>query len=51
MAEEMQITFLGKVPLDQSVAQCCDEGRNFFETHPDSLPSLAYKGLVKGIYN
>jgi len=49
MAEEMQITFLGKVPLDQSVAQCCDEGRNFFETHPDSLPSLAYKGLVKVI--
>ena len=50
MAEEMQINFLGKIPLDQSVARCCDEGKNFFEIHPDSLPSLAYKEIVRGIY-
>jgi len=49
MAEEMQINFLGKIPLDQSVARCCDEGKNFFEIHPDSLPSLAYKEIVRAI--
>ena len=51
MAEEMQIPFLGRIPLDQKVAQCCDEGQNFFEIHPNSLPALAYIQLANGNFS
>ena len=48
MAEEMQVPFLGQIPLDQRVAQACDEGKSFFELYPASAPALAYLNIVKG---
>lgn len=45
----MQVPFLGQIPLDQRVAQACDEGKSFFELYPDSAPALAYKNIVKGL--
>jgi len=50
MAEDMQVPFLGQIPLDPRLAQCCDEGKNFFELFPEAAPSLAYMSVVKGIY-
>lgn len=50
MAEDMQVPFLGQIPLDPRLAQCCDEGKNFFELFPEAAPSLAYMSVVKSIY-
>ncbi|XP_066250673.1 cytosolic Fe-S cluster assembly factor Nubp1 homolog [Euwallacea similis] len=36
MCEELDVPFLGSLPLDPKVAKCCDEGKNFFEEVPES---------------
>jgi hypothetical protein len=36
MSKELNIEFLGSIPLDPLLARCCDEGKNFFMEIPDS---------------
>ncbi|XP_030765852.1 cytosolic Fe-S cluster assembly factor NUBP1 homolog [Sitophilus oryzae] len=36
MCNELNVPFLGSLPLDPKVTRCCDEGRNFIEEVPDS---------------
>ncbi|KAF7283751.1 hypothetical protein GWI33_023000 [Rhynchophorus ferrugineus] len=36
MCEELDVPFLGSLPLDPKVTRCCDEGKNFIEDLPDS---------------
>jgi Mrp family chromosome partitioning ATPase len=36
MATEMQVPFLGRVPIDPQLARACDEGRDFMEEFPFS---------------
>ncbi|CAH0546024.1 unnamed protein product [Brassicogethes aeneus] len=36
MCEDLNVPFLGKLPLDPKIARCCDEGKNPIETLPDS---------------
>lgn len=49
MCQEMEVPFLGKLPLDQRLAKCCDEGKNFIEEHPDSPTVTAIKEVIKNI--
>jgi nitrogenase subunit NifH len=35
----MKIPFLGKIPIDPTLTQCCEEGKNYLDMFPDS-PSL-----------
>lgn len=47
MCEELDVPFLGSLPLDPKVARCCDEGKNFFEEVPDSPVVKALEEIVK----
>ena len=50
MCIEMSVPFLGRIPLDPRIGQCCDEGRSFIKEFPDSLAAIAYKKIIQGIY-
>ncbi|XP_071965925.1 cytosolic Fe-S cluster assembly factor nubp1-A-like isoform X1 [Antedon mediterranea] len=51
MAEDMKIPFLGKLPLDPRIGQCCDEGKSFLTEVPDSPATEAYKNIIQKIEN
>lgn len=36
MSSELNLEFLGSIPLDPLLARCCDEGKNFLTEIPDS---------------
>ncbi|MFA6449234.1 MAG: Mrp/NBP35 family ATP-binding protein [bacterium] len=46
MASEMDVPFLGRIPLDPKVVQAGDEGRPIVENSPDSTAAKAYAGIV-----
>lgn len=48
MADEMQLPFLGQIPVDHRLGQSCDEGTDFFENFPDSKTALAFIQIAKG---
>lgn len=39
MCEELNVTYLGNLPLDPKIARCCDEGKDFVTELPNS-PAL-----------
>lgn len=47
MCKEMQVPFLGRIPLDPRIGQCSDEGKSFTREYPDLPASLAYKSIIK----
>jgi Mrp family chromosome partitioning ATPase len=49
MSKEMQVPFLGSIPLDPRIARASDEGRPFFENYPDSPATIAYKNIIDQI--
>lgn len=49
LAKEMNIPFLGAVPLDPRVGMACDFGESFLDNYPDSPASLAVRGVVREI--
>ena len=42
MSEELNVEYLGTLPLDPLLARCCDEGKNPLVEMPDSptIPAL-----------
>lgn len=49
MASESGAPFLGSLPLDPRLAQCCDEGKSFLEEMPDSPATAAFLGIVRQV--
>lgn len=49
LAREMDIPFLGAVPLDPRIGMACDYGESFFDSFPDSPACLAFKQVVKNL--
>ncbi|TPX18936.1 uncharacterized protein E0L32_011414 [Thyridium curvatum] len=47
LAEEMDIPFLGAVPLDPRIGMACDYGESFFDSFPDSPACKALKVVVQ----
>lgn len=45
------INFLGSIPLDPRLAQCCDEGKSFFELYGDSPAAKAIQNVAEKIIN
>ena len=45
MCNDMGLTFLGKIPLDPSLARACDEGESYLERCPDSAGAKAYADI------
>jgi ATP-binding protein involved in chromosome partitioning len=46
LAEETNVPFLGKIPIDPVLSKTSDEGKPFVMTHPDSAPAKAMKKIV-----
>ncbi|XP_077979990.1 cytosolic Fe-S cluster assembly factor nubp1-A-like [Glandiceps talaboti] len=49
MAKDMDIPFLGKLPLDPRIGKCCDEGKSFLSEVPDSPAAMAYRQIIQRI--
>lgn len=37
MCKELNVPYLGSLPVDARLARCCDEGVDFLSDMPDSL--------------
>lgn len=48
MCQELNVPYLGSLPLDTKLARCCDEGRDLLSEMPDSPTIQSLKGIVKG---
>jgi Mrp family chromosome partitioning ATPase len=51
MADQMDIPFLGSIPLDPRIAKSCDLGYNLFAEYPDSPCVAAYETIIQKILN
>lgn len=49
MCQDMNVKFLGKIPLDPLIGQCCDEGKSFIKEHPNSPANIAYTDIIKRV--
>lgn len=47
MAKDMDVAFLGKLPLDPRIGWCCDQGKSFLTELPDSPAALAYQEIIQ----
>lgn len=51
MCDDMKVPFLGKIPLDPRIGQCCDEGKSFLKEYPTSPAAQPYELIIKKIQN
>lgn len=49
LAEDIQVPILGRIPLENEISNCCDDGRPIVVTKPDHRQSLVYKNLATKI--
>jgi len=49
MAAQMDVPFLGRIPLDPMVVEACDQGRLHIYHHSKSLSAAAFNRIVTGI--
>eukprot|EP01118_Nematostelium_gracile_P005593 TRINITY_DN1776_c0_g1_i1.p1 TRINITY_DN1776_c0_g1~~TRINITY_DN1776_c0_g1_i1.p1 ORF type:complete len:258 (-),score=68.13 TRINITY_DN1776_c0_g1_i1:154-927(-) len=49
LAEELQLPFLGKIPIDPTLTAACESGTTFLEKFPDSTSLSAVQNLVKDL--
>jgi len=49
MAKEMQVPFLGRIPLDPSIARSCDEGKSYVKHFPDSIATKKFLEIFQKI--
>mmetsp|Transcript_28404 Transcript_28404/g.44010 ORF Transcript_28404/g.44010 Transcript_28404/m.44010 type:complete len:311 (-) Transcript_28404:95-1027(-) len=49
LCQELNIPFLGSIPLDPLLARACDEGRNYTEEFQESPVSVAYSSILDKI--
>jgi ATP-binding protein involved in chromosome partitioning len=49
IAEELNIAFLGSIPLDQEICEDADRGKPFIVEHPNSAASKSFMEIVKKI--
>jgi ATP-binding protein involved in chromosome partitioning len=49
MADEMQIPFLGEVPIDTRVRAGGDEGQPIVSAVPDAPAALAFEGVASQV--
>jgi len=49
MCKDLGLAFLGKIPLDPTLARACDEGESYLERCPNSAASVAYQQVFAKI--
>ena len=48
MCEQMDVPYLGAIPLDPRIGGSCDRGVSFLDDYPESPASVAYLKIVGG---
>uniref|UniRef100_A0A6B2LAW6 Cytosolic Fe-S cluster assembly factor NUBP1 homolog n=1 Tax=Arcella intermedia TaxID=1963864 RepID=A0A6B2LAW6_9EUKA len=51
MCQEMEVPYLGSIPLDPLIARSCDQGKCYVTEFPNSLASQAYNKIFKDLIN
>ncbi|XP_075755408.1 cytosolic Fe-S cluster assembly factor NUBP1 isoform X1 [Pelodiscus sinensis] len=49
MCQNLNISLLGKVPLDPRIGKSCDQGQSFFSEIPESPATLSYRHIIQRI--
>jgi len=49
MAKDMEVPFLGSIPLDPRIARSCDEGKFFMSEHPDSVATERLNKVIDNV--
>ncbi|XP_058835394.1 cytosolic Fe-S cluster assembly factor NUBP1 homolog [Topomyia yanbarensis] len=49
MCQEMEVTYLGKLPLDPRLTKCCDEGKDFITEYAKSPTVIALRQIVEKV--
>lgn len=49
LAQDMNVPFLGAIPLDPQIADCCDEGHAYLTRHADSVAARTMREIVEAI--
>jgi len=49
MAKEMNVPFLGRVPLDPRIARCSDEGKSFLQEFPESPATISINSIIQKV--
>ena len=49
VADDMDVPFLGSIPIDPRISVSCDSGKPFVDVYPDSIASKAFGEIVKNI--
>lgn len=50
LAEELEVPFLGGVPLDPTIMMSGDSGKSLLDTHPESVPAKVFSQLAEGLH-
>lgn len=50
MCEDLDVQFLGQLPLDPKLARCCDEGKDYLAENSKSPTVLSLNEIVKKIF-
>ncbi|KAI8911508.1 P-loop containing nucleoside triphosphate hydrolase protein [Gorgonomyces haynaldii] len=49
MCQQMDVPFLGSIPIDPRIAKSCDFGESFLDLYPQSPASVAYVNIIDKI--
>ncbi|XP_014466231.2 cytosolic Fe-S cluster assembly factor NUBP1 isoform X1 [Alligator mississippiensis] len=49
MCKNLNVSFLGKVPLDPQIGKSCDNGQSFLSEVPESPATSSYKNIIQRI--
>lgn len=49
MAKEMNVPFLGSIPIDKAIVDSCDAGEPFVYEHADTEAGKAFSAIVSGL--
>ncbi|XP_037743478.1 cytosolic Fe-S cluster assembly factor NUBP1 isoform X1 [Chelonia mydas] len=49
MCQNLNISLLGKVPLEPQIGKSCDEGQSFFSEIPESPATSSYRNIIQRI--
>ncbi|ELU15310.1 hypothetical protein CAPTEDRAFT_152695 [Capitella teleta] len=49
MCKDMNVPFLGRIPLDPRIGQSCDVGKSYLTEVPDSPATAAFKEIITSI--
>lgn len=50
MCDDLNVNFLGSLPLDPKLARCCDEGKDFISEMPGSPAVNNLKIIIESEY-